>query len=197
MDQSKGPNDLIAQGKPPRGSKRIVLSVLGAVVGAVVGLVGWQALFGSPSLDEYAAGKKGVAFSDPGGSFSVTFPAEPERTEQSTPLDDGREVKTTMYMVDEGDYVFSLGVTEIPSDTPFSLEGAAQGAVDAVKGKLVSSSPRNLGQFEGLYFEIDAEGTTISQWGIRAGSRFYQVQTVGVPYGDKSASRFFESLSIK
>lgn len=196
MDQFEGQNDL-AKDKPSGKLKWIVLSVVGALVGAVVGAAVLQSLFGAPSLDEYAAGKEGVPFSDPAGSFSVIFPGEPERTEQTTPLEGGTEVKTTLYMVDEGDYVFSLGVTEIPSDTGFSLEAAVQGAVDAVKGKLVSSSPRKLGQFEGMFFEIEAEDTTISQWGIVAGSRFYQVQVVGVPYGDKSVARFFESLSVK
>jgi hypothetical protein len=136
----------------------------------------------------------------PDDGFAVSFPSEPTLHTSMVPLKVGGETEMHQYAIDEGDYALLAIVSYAPSGDVVSLTAARDGAVSAVKGRIVSERALSLGNYPGLQVEIEMDATH-----ARARARDYAVgrrlyQLISVATSDKPISvdttRFFASFRL-
>jgi hypothetical protein len=147
-----------------------------------------------------AQGSDWKEYAYPDGGFAVSFPSEPTLHTSMVPLKNGGETEMRQYVVDKGDYALLAIVSHAPSGDGVSLTGARDGAVAAVKGRIVSERQISLGNYPGLQVDIEMDTTH-----ARARARYYAVgstlyQLISVATSGKPISldttRFFASFRL-
>ncbi len=149
----------------------------------------------SLSSDQWlASGPKTVTeplFSPPEGDFSVFFPGEPSLTTQdvSTPVG---KITVNMYLYEKREYACLVGYSDYPNEmikqveTRTLLDGAVNGAMGNVKGKVESQQDISLGIHVGREIEFSFPPSAKMPSGgngkarfFMVGSRLYQLVMVG------------------
>ena len=135
-------------------------------------------------------------------NFAVTAPAKPESQNQAIDTAVG-QVQAHNYFINLGDNAGVLiSVTDFGKDKAISprqaLQGAKNGSLKSINGKLISEKEISLQNYAGLEFEMEAAA-------YRAWARYYIVEGKLVammsvaPQGKPFASetgRLFESLRL-
>jgi hypothetical protein len=103
-----------------------------------------------------------ITFTSKDGGFSIGMPENPKEQNVNAPTPVGN-LAVTIYMVEKPDAVFMASFNDYPDDVlkqgPESLlDGAQNGAIANVKGKLISSKKITLGSNPGREFEFQALG---------------------------------------
>ena len=148
-------------------------------------------------------------FSSDAGRFEVSMPGEPKETRTTVKTAVG-DIKVFMFEVDhrDGDYV--VGFSDYPekilraSGPDAALEGGQKGAVNGVKGTLLTSKKIKQDGFPGLEFSynLTAAGVPGKALGrsrlILVKNRLYQVVVIAALSKAKSAANdaFFDSFKF-
>ncbi|SRR6266481_191844 len=135
-------------------------------------------------------------------SFAVTAPAKPESQNQSVDTAVG-QVQAHNYFITLGDNTGVLiSVTDFGKDKAISprqvLQGAKNGSLKSINGKLISEKEISLQNYTGLEFEMEAAA-------YRAWACYYIVEgklvavmsvaPLGKPFASQTG-RLFESLRL-
>ena len=118
-------------------------------------------------------------FTSPEGDYTVTFPGEPEETNQETPLPDGTTLPITFYLYQTVQLAFGTAAIAYPEATVIDLEGARDGAIASVGGTLTESEMIEQQGRQGIQFvgDVGGQGTYISRV-FAEGLRLYQIVAV-------------------
>jgi hypothetical protein len=147
--------------------------------------------------------------------FSIEFPAAPTEEEQSLESAIGPlKLYIRMYEVldveKDENFAYGMITTEYPvgtihSDSTQTLEkvfdGAINGCVENVKGKLLSQQVVEINGFPGREFRIDFQDglATFKMKAFLVKNKMFILQTITDPKkeGNKSAERFLGSFKLK
>ncbi|MGO9777326.1 MAG: hypothetical protein ACLQGT_09420 [Terracidiphilus sp.] len=140
-------------------------------------------------------------YSYPAEGFSASFPGEPQFSKRDVPTDKG-SFELRAYLVEEGQAALFVGVcdygTAISDRTPDQvLDGAQQGAIDNVKGHLVSGKKITLGVYPGREFEAESDTMHFSARIYLVGTTLYQTliaASIAQPYA--GVTRFLDSFQL-
>lgn len=78
-------------------------------------------------------------YTDERSGLRFALPSQPEVIEDLVPVEDGGTVELTMHVVEFADGAMLVGFNAVP-DTGFDIDGAVEGAADAVGGTIVDRS---------------------------------------------------------
>ena len=135
-------------------------------------------------------------------SFAVTAPAKPESQNQSVDTAVG-QMQAHNYLISLSDNTgVVISVTDFGKDKTISprqaLQGAKDGSLKSINGKLISEKEISLQNFTGLEFELETAA-------YHARARMYIVETklvammsvapLGKPFASQTG-RLFESLRL-
>jgi hypothetical protein len=155
----------------------------------------------SPPVSTPAQSSAWKTYSYAADGFSASFPSEPALQKQSVPTDAGT-FELRAYVANDGDSALYIGVCDYGStasntDPDAILNGARDGAVENVKGRLVSTKKITFGVYPGLNYEIESDSLHFSGRMYLVGSVLYQVVAAAPaakPYA--SSSKFLDSFQL-
>jgi hypothetical protein len=152
-----------------------------------------------------AQDQKWKPFSSKAGGFSVLVPGVPTEKDQAITTLAG-VINCKMYEVTLAQGALVTAYNDLPQKVQPGgekavLDGARDGAVANVKGKLLSDKDIKLGTAPGREVEIDVQGKARIRTRIYLvnGSRMYQVMVVGANAdfpASKDANRFLDSFKL-
>jgi hypothetical protein len=138
-------------------------------------------------------------------SFRVEMPGRAEHARRALGTPRG-QAPIEMWVQQDGQRAFVAGFTEYPDklrgryDADELLDSARDGAVERVRGKLLSDAPRELAGAKGRRIEIAAEGGSVRVRGdfYVHGRRLYQVLATTTPKDAESpdVERFLGSFVL-
>jgi hypothetical protein len=140
-------------------------------------------------------------FVSPDGDFTVSFPGEPESTNEDLTLPDGTVVPFALHSYDEGGYSYAVSRGTYQPGTAVSLEGARDGSIANVGGTLASSTAIELQGHPGLEFtgtvaSGGVQGRLISRV-YAVDNVLYQLLVVGPEqFGTADANAFLDSFTF-
>ncbi|VTU02678.1 Uncharacterized protein OS=Pseudanabaena biceps PCC 7429 GN=Pse7429DRAFT_4512 PE=4 SV=1 [Gemmataceae bacterium] len=149
------------------------------------------------------AGQDAEPYTSKEGKFKAKFPAKPDEKSQTT-----NGIKFTMHVAGakEGGYVVGIADLPIPDGetaemTQKRLDGARDGAIGNVKGKLIDSKDVTLDKkYPGREFSasLPQKDGLLRARIYLAGKRLYQVMVIGTKdfVGGKDADAFLDSFKI-
>lgn len=137
----------------------------------------------------------------PADGFSAVFPSTPVAAKQSISTGAGNfELRT--YTVEDSSAeliaaVCDYGATAQGKDPDAIIDGAEKGAVNNIKGHLVSERKITVGASHGVAFEADSESAHLSARIYLAGATLYQL-VVASPLNSPyiGTARFFDSFQL-
>ena len=140
-------------------------------------------------------------YSYPADGFSASYPSAPNLQKQNVPTDAG-SFELRAYLAQEGEAALFVGVCDYGSavagrSSDTVLEGAKEGAVSNVKGRLISEKKITLGTYPGVEFEAENSTTHFSARVYLVGTTLYQTLTaapLGQPY--PGTTRFLDSFQL-
>jgi hypothetical protein len=172
------------------------------IAGVAIVCIAAAAQLQSPSAPAPSAQTPGwKSYSYPADGFSASFPSQPELQTQNVPTSAGT-FELRAYLANDGGSALYIGVCDYGSATskadPDSiLNGARDGAVQNVKGKLISSKKITLGENPGMTYEIDSQLLHFTGRMYLVGTVLYQTVAaapLGKPYA--STSKFLDSFQL-
>lgn len=138
------------------------------------------------------------------GKFSIDFPGTPETRSQDITTRVGK-VKMHLFQVAKGQSAFLVSYSDYPasaikgSDPKKMLDGARDGAVSNVQGKLLSEKGMSIGGNPGRELKVEAKGLSMTQRMFLVKNRLYQVLAL-VPIdrpNNPDVPRFLNSFKIR
>jgi hypothetical protein len=137
----------------------------------------------------------------PADGFKAAFPSEPKLSTQNVDTQAGT-FELRAYLVDMGATALYIGVCDYGDgmkdrDPQTVLEGAQGGAVNNLKGRLVSSKNITFGSYPGREFEAESDQMHVSVRIYLVGTVLYQSMVayqVNTRY--EYASRFLDSFQL-
>ena len=123
------------------------------------------------------------------GKFSATLPGKPVVSSQDIPTPIGKIAMRT-YMIETGKNATAVLYCDYPesiakADPNKVLDGARNGAITSIKGKLVEGKSVKMGEIPGRAFEYEMRRNGVSMVGrcrlYLDKSRLYQVMVIGTP----------------
>lgn len=149
-----------------------VISILSIVV--VAGVAGF--IHGRMDWQQFESGE---------GRFAATFPGKPDVQVQSVPTAAG-PISTKFFIVDKGKYCFSINYADYSQeimdacDPELMLEGAQEGATQAVRGVLLESKEISLDGHPGreAKVELPAKDGIVRVRFYLVNNRMYVVQAL-------------------
>jgi hypothetical protein len=149
---------------------------------------------------------KSEKFSHKEGKFTVTVPKKPVEQKQKLKTEAG-ELDVYMFVVDQKDRGYITSYTDYPKGTVTNknrekvLEGARDGSVKGVKGKLISDKKIKLGKMHDGYelqIQLPNKGVTIRSRIYLVGDRLYQVVALGPAdfTKGKEVDAYFDSFKV-
>lgn len=133
--------------------------------------------------------------------FSASFPFEPQFSKRDVPTDKG-PFELRAYLAEDGAAAAYVGVCDYGSAVSDRtqdqvLDGAQQGAIDNVKGHLVSGRKIALGVYQGREFEAENDTMRFTARIYLVGTTLYQTLAAAPlekPYA--GAARFLDSFQL-
>lgn len=189
-------------------SRRRLISILnfGAQLSVFL-LLAWTAL--PHAAAQASAQSAGTApampawrsYSFPADGFKIEFPSEPKESSQNVDTQAGT-FELRDYLVDLGSTALYVGVCDYGSsvngrDPQSVLDGAQSGAVDNVKGHVVTSKNIALGEYPGRAFEAENDQLHFSARIYLVGTTLYQTliaYPLNATYPNRS--RFLDSFEL-
>jgi hypothetical protein len=145
-------------------------------------------LFGIVALCTASVGlADAYSLRSPEGSFTAEFPEEPKLAKSNANTGGGIAYEQYLWSVDQGSTWYGIFMSIYSQPVQKEYDGPTKGSVDAVKGKLISQQPFELGGMTGREIFIDASGQAVRQRLLWVGDRFYQFVFVGPPGTEKAA----------
>lgn len=150
-----------------------------------------------------SAGQDAEPFTSKEGKFKAKFPAKPSEKSQTT-----NGITFTMHISTTKDGGYIVGIADLPIPdgetaemTQKRLDGARDGAVGNVKGKLIDSKEVTLDKkYPGREFSasLPQKDGLVKARIYLAGKRLYQVMAIGTKdfVGGKDADAFLDSFKI-
>jgi hypothetical protein len=141
------------------------------------------------------------AYNYPSDGFRVSFPSAPELSKDNVSTDTGTfelrsymaEVATTALYIGVCDY----GAKAASADPDLLLEDAKKGAVNSVKGRLLSEKKITLGAYHGVEFEADGATMHLSARSYMVGGVLYQTMVISPLAGRyPETARFLDSFHL-
>ncbi len=141
-----------------------------------------------------------INHSDALGRFSISMPAKPVKSEQLIDTESGK-LTNNVFLAQTGNGAFLVSYVDhaVPQDPQKALGRVRDGAVNGIKGTLVSSTSISHKGFPGLEFQASAQGSVYTSRIYLVNSRLYQIVVVAQPKseGSKEINRYFASFDLK
>jgi hypothetical protein len=165
------------------------------------------ALVTLPAFASAADDKPVVVFSE-GGKFSVTMPEKPARKVQKVPTQVG-DIEAHYFVVERNARGYLACYSDYPKGSVTEdnvqkvLDGAVDGCVKGLKGKLLSDEKAALGKEKHpgreLLIALPAGGLRYRARCYLVGDRLYQVVVIGAEdfVKGKAAGAFLDSFSLE
>jgi hypothetical protein len=170
-----------------RGTPRLCLALSTAV------------LLSAASVAAQTPGWKTYTY--PADGFSASYPSEPGFQKKNVPTDAGT-FELRAYLAEDGQSALFVGVCDYGSaaagrDPGTLLQGAKNGAVSNVSGRLVSEKRMTLGTYPGVEFEAENDSFHFSARVYLVGTTLFQ-SLVAYPIGKQydGAARFLDSFQL-
>ncbi len=137
----------------------------------------------------------------PADGFSISSPSAPDQQKRNVPTDAG-SFELRSYVIEVGQAALFVGVCDYGSavanrEPGAVLQGAKNGAISNVSGRLVSEKKVTLGVYPGLEFEADNDTMHFSARIYLVGTTLYQTliaSPLANPYPD--TTRFLDSFQL-
>ncbi len=141
------------------------------------------------------------SYSYPSDGFRASFPSAPQFQKSNVPTDAGT-FELRAYLVEVSTGALFIGVCDYGGktegrDPDVLLQGAKEGALKNVNGRLLSENRVTLGIYHGLVFESENDTMHFSARIYMVGDTLYQVlvaSPLGSNYADKA--RFLDSFEL-
>lgn len=123
-----------------------------------------------------------IKYSDSPGRFSVLMPVAPVKSEHLVDKDGGK-ITNNIFMAKTAAAAFALSYADYTdvSEPEKVLERVRDGAINGIKGKLVSSTEVSHRGFPGLEFQASLEGALYTSRIYLVKARLYQMVVVAAP----------------
>lgn len=133
----------------------------------------------APTSSTSSAPSAWTKYSDAPGRFSVLMPVHPEKSEHPVESEGGK-LTHNIFMAKTAVGAFALSYADYTntSDPQKVLERVRDGAINGIKGKLVSSKTVTHKGFPGLEFEASLEGALYTSRIYLVKARLYQMVVV-------------------
>lgn len=183
----------------PQPSRKHIIATGISLVVVILFLFGWLvSRLQSNQVEAFAAGRGGVSFQDPEGTFRIDFPKSPERSQQTTAAA-GMNLVVINYRADFTDVSFVLSQIDFPvpvQDPNQELSSFVDGVAGSTKGNVTKKSPTTLEGHPAVDYSIRVEDGFLTGRAILVDSRLYALQVKGEVDPPTGAGRFLSSFTL-
>ena len=146
-----------------------------------------------------------VKYTSVEGRYSVLLPKEPKLDSQEATAATGEKFTQYMAQTNDSDSFYWLGYFDYTPSMTFSLDDARNGAIENVKGALVSEEAISLGGYPGRELKVSAKNAGVD---ILMRVRFYDVgrrvyilqhifqKSTDSPAIAQKTAKFFDSFKV-
>jgi hypothetical protein len=191
--------------RPSNLSKCIGIWLLGFFIFHVIGVIATHSRIADQPGTSSDQTAQWQTFASEDRKFSIKFPSAPKRHSEFSTSPQGRRIEIVMYESESPDIILGAYYSDFPedfkneTDVDRILNGARDGAVNNVKGKLIHESVISKGQYQGREINVRTEDDKVilSQFILKE-NRLYILAAIcnSQITCDSQRRAFFDSFAI-